>query len=149
MKPGMLTRRGLLKRIDAARIKEAIAAAERRTSAELRVSVSPFFWGNVEKTARRAFERLKMHQTAEHNGVLIFVVPSRRSFVVLGDSGIHERVGADFWQAVVREMEPHFRRGDFTGGLIAGITAAGAALATHYPYDRTSDRNELPDDVDI
>jgi uncharacterized membrane protein len=144
-----LTRRALLRRIDAARIKETIAAAERQTSAELRVSVSPFFWGNVEKTARRAFERLKMHETAERNGVLFFVVPSRRTFVVLGDDGIHERVGAEFWQSVVRDMEPHFRRGDFTAGLIAGITAAGAALATHYPYDESTDRNELPDDVDI
>jgi uncharacterized membrane protein len=145
----LLTRRALLRRIDAPRIQQAIAAAELQTSAELRVSVSPFFWGNVDKTARRAFERLKMHETAERNGVLFFVVPSRRTFVVLGDRGIHERVGDDFWQSVVREMEPHFRAGDFTAGLIAGVAAAGSALATHYPYAPTSDRNELPDDVDI
>jgi uncharacterized membrane protein len=145
----MLTRGGLLHRIDVARIREAIVAAERRTSAELRVSVAPFFWGNVEKTAWRAFERLAMHQTQNRNGVLFFVVPSRRSFVVLGDRGIHERVGQDFWHAVVREMEPHFRRGEFSDGLIAGIAAAGEALAAHYPYDSVSDRNELPDDVDI
>ena len=145
----LLTRRALLRRIDAPRIQQAIAAAELQTSAELRVSVSPFFWGNVDKTARRAFERLKMHETAERNGVLFFVVPSRRAFVVLGDRGIHERVGDDFWQSVVREIEPYFRAGDFTGGLIAGIATAGLALATHYPYEPTSDRNELPDDVDI
>jgi uncharacterized membrane protein len=144
-----LTRRALLRRIDAPRIQQAIAAAELQTSAELRVSVSPFFWGNVEKTARRAFERLKMHETAERNGVLFFVVPSRRAFVVLGDQGIHERVGDEFWQSVVSQMEPHFRRGDFSEGLIAGIAVAGLALATHYPYDPTSDRNELSDEVDI
>jgi uncharacterized membrane protein len=144
----MLTRRALLKRLDVARIERAIAAAERRTSAELRVSVAPFFWGNVEATARRAFERLKMHETQAHNGVLFFVVPSRKTFVVLGDAGIHERVGREFWQTVVRVMEPHFARRDFSEGLVAGITAAGEALAMHYPYDAT-DRNELPDDVDI
>jgi len=145
----LLTRRALLRRIDAPRIQQAIAAAELETSAELRVSVAPFFWGNVERTARRAFERLGMHETAQRNGVLFFVVPSRRTFVVVGDTGIHERVGDEFWQSVVHEMEPHFRRGDFSEGLITGIAVAGLALATHYPYDPTSDQNELSNDIDI
>jgi uncharacterized membrane protein len=134
--------------IDKDRIKQAIQKAETRTSGEIRVSVSPPFWGNVRKAAEKAFERLGMTATKERNGVLFFVVPARRKFVVLGDSGIHEKVGQEFWHDVVRTVSEKFQQGDFTGGLVAGIEAAGEDLAKHFPYRAGSDTNELPDDVD-
>jgi uncharacterized membrane protein len=145
----VMTRRKMLKVIDASRIKEAIVAAERVTSGEIAVSIAPLFWGNVEKAAQKAFVRLHVANTREHNGVLIFVVPSRRKFVVLGDSGIHEKVGQSFWDAVAAQLSHHFRRGDFTGGLIKGIEEVGAQLAAHFPYSAASDVDELPDDVDF
>ena len=91
-----LTRRSVRKLIDVDRIRQAIEAAEQKTSGEIRVSVAPWFWGNVERAADRAFSRLGMTQTRERNGVLLFVVPSRRSFVVRGDTGIHAKVGQAF-----------------------------------------------------
>ena len=134
--------------IDKERIKQAIQKAERRTSGEIRVSVSPLFWGDVRKAAEKAFERLGMTATKDRNGVLFFVVPARRKFVVLGDSGIDEKVGQEFWHHIVGTVSERFRRGDFTGGLVAGIEAVGEDLAKHFPYDAASDTNELPDDVD-
>ena len=145
----ILTRRGLLRHIDVERVERAIAEAELRTSGEIRVSVAPFFWGSVERTAERAFVRLGMQQTRARNGVLFFVVPARKSFVVLGDQGIHERVGQDFWQSVVAVVEPHFRRGHFTEGLLAGIATIGEKLGEHFPYDRKTDRDELPNRIDF
>ena len=134
--------------IDKDRIKEAIQRAERRTSGEIRVSVSPLFWGDVRKAAERAFERLGMTATRERNAVLFFIVPARHKFVVLGDRGIHERVGQEFWQNVVRALTEKFRQGDFTGGIIAGVEAVGEGLAQHFPYCPETDINELPDEVD-
>lgn len=134
--------------IDKERIRRAIEKAEKRTSGEIRVSVSQPFWGNVRKAAERAFERLGMTNTKDRNAVLFFVVPARRKFVVLGDSGIHEKVGQEFWQQIVGIVSERFRRGDFTGGLVAGIEVVGEGLAQHFPYDAANDTNELPDDVD-
>ena len=131
------------------RIKQAIQRAERRTSGEIRVSVSPLFWGDVRKAAEKAFERLGMSATKDRNAVLFFVVPTRRKFVVLGDSGIHEKVGEEFWHHLVRTVSEKFKEGDFTGGLVAGIEAVGEGLAKHFPYQAASDRNELEDDVDF
>jgi uncharacterized membrane protein len=145
----IFARRKLLKQIDSERVKQAIAEAERQTSGEIRVSVAPFFWGDVRKVAERAFDRLGMTRTAQRNAVLFFVVPSRRRFVVLGDQGIHARVGDDFWQAVAAAVSGEFRRGDFTAGLVKGIETVGRELAAHFPYDAATDRNELPDDVDL
>jgi uncharacterized membrane protein len=134
--------------IDKDRIKQAIQKAERRTSGEIRVSVSPLFWGDVRKAAGKAFERLGMTATKDRNAVLFFVVPARRKFVVLGDSGIHEKVGQEFWHHIVRTVSGKFKQGDFTGGLVAGIEAVGEDLAKHFPYHADSDINELPDEVD-
>jgi uncharacterized membrane protein len=81
--------------------------------------------------------------------VLFFVVPSRRKFVVLGDCGIHERVGQEFWNGIAAAVSEKFREGDFTGGLVQGIEKVAEQLAAHFPYDPATDNNELPDDVDF
>jgi uncharacterized membrane protein len=114
----VMTRRKLLRAIDAAKVQAAVEEAERRTSGEIVISVSTIFWGDVENGARRAFARLGVSNTRDRNGILIFVVPSRRRFMVLGDTAIHERVGEEFWTFVAGELSVHFRRGLFTEGLV-------------------------------
>jgi uncharacterized membrane protein len=143
------SRRKLMKTVDADRVKAAIAAAEKETCGEIKVSVSRFFWGNVRRVAERAFVRLGVARTENRNGVLFFIVPGRRKFVVLGDAGIHAKVGQEFWDCVAGKMSGHFKKGEFTEGLIAGIEEAGRELAAHFPYDPATDVNELPDDVDF
>lgn len=143
-----LSRRKLRGLIDEERIVQAIEEAENETSGEIRVSVAPFFWGSVEKAAWKAFHRLGMTNTAERNGVLIFLVPSRRRFVVLGDEGIHRKVGQEFWEAVAAAMSGKFRKGDFTAGLVQGIEEIGRRLKEHFPH-QPDDVDELPDEVDF
>jgi uncharacterized membrane protein len=145
----VMTHKKLLRVIDHEKIKDAIQRAEHRTSGQICVSVAPFFWGSVEKAADKAFARMGVDRTKDRNGVLFFVVPSRRKFVVLGDRGIHEHVGQEFWHQVVAVVSAKFREGDFTGGLVRGIEEVGERLAAHFPYDPTTTKNELPDDVDF
>lgn len=144
-----LTRRQLLRRIDMGRVLEALKAAERRTSGEIRVSIAPFFWGDVRVAAELAFRRLGMTRTALRNGVLIFVVPSRRKFVVLGDEGIHASVGQSFWERVAAVLSERFHAEDFTGGLVAGIAEISEQLALYFPHRGERDVNELPDAIDL
>ncbi len=143
------SRAKLLRTIDRDKVREAIGEAERRTSGEIRVSVSRFFWGSVRKVAERAFDRLGMTRTKERNGILFFIVPSRRRFAVLGDEGIHAKVGQEFWDTVAAHLGEHFRKGEFTQGLVDAIGEAGERLAAHFPYDAETDVNELPDDIDF
>lgn len=135
------------RRFDLPAITAAIEEAERKTSAEIRVSVSPFFWGEVQSVAAGAFHHLGMDQTAERNGVLIFVVPSRRQFVIFGDVGIHAKAGQELWDRSAALIGEKFRAKDFTGGLLAGIAEIGMALATHFPPKGEADKNELPNEV--
>jgi uncharacterized membrane protein len=138
--------RKFLSKLDSDRIVAAIADAEKRSSGEIRVHITRRKPDNLEERARRRFELLGMTKTAERNGVLFYVAPNLRRFQVLGDSGIHEKCGDEFWKETAAGMEEHFRRGEFTEGLIHGIAKAGALLAEHFP--RTdADTNELPDEV--
>jgi uncharacterized membrane protein len=143
-----LARARMLRSIDVERVRQAIADAEHQTSGHIRVSLAPFFWGSVEKAADRAFTRLGMG-TRQRNAVLLFVVPARRRFVVLGDEGIHAHVGPEFWQHVSAAIAERFQKRDFTGGLVHGVETVGSELAAHFPYDTAAAEHEPPDDVDI
>jgi len=143
------SRHKLMETVDIGRVKAAIASAERQASGEIRVSVSRFFWGSVRRAAEKAFVRLGMTATNDRNGVLFFIVPARKRFTVLGDSGIHAKVGQEFWESLAGLMSGHFRKGEFTQGLVEAIEEAGRQLAAHFPYDPAADVNELPDEVDF
>lgn len=145
----VMTRGRLLRLIDTVRIEDAIKQAELRTSGEICVSVSRLFWGDVRTSAETAFARLRISKTTDRTGVLFFIVPSRRKFVVLGDSGIHDKVGPQFWNEVVHGVAELFRNDDFTGGVVLGIEQVGAQLSLHFPIVSATDRNELPDKVDF
>lgn len=145
----IMYRRELLKRIDKEEIRKAIIDAEKRTSGEICVSLAHFFWGRIRPEAERAFRRLAMANTRERNGILFFVVPARKRFVVLGDEGIHAKVGQEFWDGIAAGMTGYFRKGEFQDGLLAGIRTAADGLAAHFPYEPVTDVNELPDDVDL
>jgi uncharacterized membrane protein len=56
-------------------------------------------------------------------------------------------VGQEFWDGISSELSEHFRRGDFTAGLLTGIAAAGERLERHFPR-LEADINELPDALD-
>lgn len=133
--------------IDHPRIIAAIGEAERRSSGEVRVLIARQKTADPLAAARAHFERLGMTQTRARNGVLILLAPASRNFAIVGDTAIHEKCGDPFWRLVAAAMELHFKRGEFTEGLLHGIERAGALLAEHFPPD-PNDRNELPDTVE-
>lgn len=132
--------------LDKTRILEAIAAAESRTSGEIRVVIYPHGVSDPVETARQEFARLAMARTRERNAVLILVAPQSHAFAIYGDRGVHEKCGDHFWQSVAAVMAERFRQGSFTEGLVAAIEETGTVLARHFPR-RPDDRNELPDDI--
>ncbi len=125
----------------------AIAAAEKKTSGEIRVFVSHKPVADPVAAAQAQFVRLGMDKTRERNGVLIFVAPLSQKFAVVGDTGVHARCGDPFWSALAAEMSGHFKEHQFDRGLLHAIKKAGDLLAEHFPH-RPVDQNELPDAVE-
>jgi uncharacterized membrane protein len=137
-----------LKSLDDERIAAAIREAEARSRGEIRVHVAEHEVGDPQAEAAFVFDKLGMADTAERNGVLLFVAPESQSIAVLGDRGLHERCGDAFWTGVVEAVRDEFRAGRFTEGIVAGVRALGDELARHFPpRPGDADRNELPDGV--
>jgi uncharacterized membrane protein len=129
-------------------ILEAIRQAEQQTSGEIRIYVESHcrFVDPLDRAAE-VFWGLKMDMTKDKNGVLIYVAMRDHQFAILADQGIHEKVGEVFWRNEVEMMKRHFKLQHPTEAIIAVIADVGAALKTHFPYDRQIDKNELPDDI--
>jgi uncharacterized membrane protein len=144
-----LSRKRFARGIDGDRVKRAIEEAERGTSGEIVVSVAPFFVGSVLRAAERAFDRLGVTRTRERNGVLLFVVPGRRQLAVVGDEGIHAKVGQEFWERVAAATARRLGQGDTTGALCDGVAELGRELARHFPLRPEGNPNELPDEPDV
>ena len=142
-------RRALLRTLDVSAIEEAIGQAERRTTAELRVSIAGYFRGDPRRLAERAFQRLGMDATRDRNAVLIFIAPARRQVVVLGDSGIHGHVGQAFWSDVAAQLGLAVRSGHATAGLLQAIRTIGDELARHFPAGAAGNPDELPNAIDL
>ena len=93
--------------------------------------------------ALEVFGLLRVWDTEENAGVLIYLLLADRDVEIIADRGIHARVG-EGWEAICREMEQRFRRGEFEAGVIAGVRAVGAHLQRHFGKTQGGP-NELPD----
>lgn len=125
---------------------EAIRAAEKNTSGEIRVHLESKCKGEILKAAGKTFRRLKMNKTKARNGVLIFIAPERKEFAIIGDQGINAIVPQNFWADVRDILQKHFREAAFTEGIKEAILLIGEKLKAHFPY-QSDDENELPDDI--
>lgn len=124
----------------------AIAAAEKRTSGEIKLHVEPFCKTDPMQRALQLFGDLGLHATEQRNGVLFYLAYTDHKFAILGDEGIHKIVGQDFWNHEKEIMQQHFKAGRFTEGLCEGIKLAGEKLVANFPW-KEGDRNELRDDI--
>lgn len=90
------------------------------------------------------FQLLELHRTEARTGVLVFVSLLERRVIVLGDAGIHAKVGEAQWQCVRDAVLAGVKRGSLAEGLVEGVRACGAVLAEHFPAT-DGGRNEVPD----
>ena len=129
-------------------ILEAIRNAEQQTSGEVRIYVESRcrFVDPLDRAAE-IFWGLKMDMTQDRNGVLVYVAMKDHQFAILADQGIHEKVGQAFWNQGVEVMKRHFKQANAAEAIVNVVKDIGNALHIHFPYDRQSDKNELPDDI--
>ncbi len=147
-----MPRRGLRRAFDEAAlasIEKAISATEKTHGGEIRValeaSLEPaelFSDLTPRERALQAFSQLGVWDTELNNGVLIYVLWADHDVEIVADRGFNGRVSAQQWSDVCHRMEQLFSQGAAAQAMVAGIQAAGALIARHFP---AADRNELPD----
>ncbi len=124
----------------------AIRRAEKSTSGEIRVHIEKHTDLDILDRTKEVFHWLKMDNTIQRNGVLIYVAVEDHKFAIYGDQGIHEVVSQNFWESTKNSILKQFKDGNFTQGLIDGVLLAGEQLQSYFPWDH-GDINELPDEI--
>lgn len=125
---------------------DAIAKAELHTSGEIRLHLENFCLGNEVKAAQKVFTRLKMLQTAERNGVLIYIATLSRKVAIIGDEGIHQKLGAIYWEKLVEKLIEQFKVNKKAEGLADCIVECGEQLGRFFPRNE-DDKNELSNSI--
>lgn len=138
--------RKFLKKTDGDQVIESIKSAEAQTSGEIRVHFHKKLKADLMDEAVRVFHKLKMDETDARNGVLLFIVPSKKQFCILGDEGINAIVPDNFWNEIKDSLQVHFKSGNMAEGICENILRIGEKLKTHFPI-QTDDKNELPDTI--
>ena len=135
-----------INQIDDARIMAAIAEAEKKSTGELRVYISHKERHDALAFAKKRFQQLGMTRTKQRNAVLLYIVPRTQQFAVLGDTGIHQKCGDEFWKDIIAGMAPLMKEGKFTEALIKAVGEIGAVLEKHFPATGEN-RNELSNEI--
>lgn len=134
------------------RIEQAIAASEAHHSGEIRFAVEATLpWSYLmrdapaRERAEMVFAKLRVWDTEQNNGVLIYVELADHRIEIVADRGISCHVPPATWQAICDTMRAEFRAGRFEAGTVAAIDAVGRLLARHFPLVEGEDNaDQLP-----
>lgn len=140
--------KGIFSQEENNRIVQAIRDAEQMTSGEVRVFVeSRCSYLDAIDRAAELFFSLEMDETKDRNAVLLYVAIKDRQLAIFADEGIHKKMKSDYWHVEVEKMIRNFNKEDYASGICEVISDIGEALKTHFPYQKETDKNELPDAI--
>jgi putative membrane protein len=100
----------------------------------------------VHDAAFMQFYSSGLYKTREANGVEIYLSLFERKVVVIGDQGIHDKMGNEHWDDVRNLIIQGIKNGKACEGICAAIDHCGKTLAEHFPH-HPGDVNELPDQI--
>ena len=132
-------------------VEAAVSSGEKTHRGQVRFVVeaelsTSQLWAGLTSRQRAidVFSMLRVWDTEENNGVLVYVMLADHKVEIIADRGIHRHVGDERWRAICREIEHHYRKRDFMGGSITAVQKISAELAFYFPSSGES-KNEQPD----
>ena len=132
---------------DQQRIVEAIGKAEWQTSGEIRVHIEPKCPHNDPmKRAAKVFDNLRMYETRQRNGVLVYIAYQSRMFAIIGDCGINDCVPDGFWNKEKDTLKAYLSQNRAADGICEVIAQIGQSLSEYFPW-ADDDVNEQSDDI--
>jgi uncharacterized membrane protein len=137
----------------AERLARRVAASEQRHTGEIRVYVEAglplsYVWRDATPRERAVaiFGKLRVWDTEQNNGVLIYLLLAEHAIEIVADRGLAAKVPPQEWQAIVARMGTAFREGRFEDGLTQALEEVSALLVEHFPAaPGAANPNELPD----
>jgi uncharacterized protein len=120
---------------------------ERATGNQVVVAVYPKMQSDssIDDYANTVFRAWKIGQKDKNNGVLLLVYTGdRKMFIEVGYGLEGALPDATCKQITEYEIKPHFKTGDYAGGLTAGVNAILAATQHEYKGNGTTVANPNP-----
>lgn len=105
----------------------------------------PLFKGqSARERAIDVFSQLRVWDTEDNSGLLIYLLLADRAVEIVADRGIDAKVGVQEWSKICQQMEACFRQSNCEGGVIECVQAVTWHLVQHFPANGHN-RNELSD----
>ncbi len=139
------------------RLMQRVKASEGRHSGEVRIVVesalpSSHLWrkASMSQLARQRaltlFGKLRVWDTEQNNGVLIYLLLAEKRVEIVADRGLNPHVPIHHWQGIIQQMRKAFQQGAYEDGLTQALEEVSAVLVRCYPLrEGEAHRNELPD----
>jgi uncharacterized membrane protein len=135
------------------RLTRRVAASEHRHTGQIRICIEAglpmsYLWRHAPARQRAItlFGKLRVWDTEQNNGVLIYLLLAEHAIEIVADRGIDAHVDAVEWAAMAQRMAAAFRAGRFEDGLTQALEEVSALLVEYFPSNaNTRSRNELPD----
>ncbi|MBM4176545.1 MAG: hypothetical protein FJ213_10300 [Ignavibacteria bacterium] len=143
----------ILSAVEMEKIAEEIKLQEEKTAGEIRVSIKQkrkMFEkkSSLRNLAIKEFFRMKINNTLDRSGILLFLILKDKQFYILPDEGITKVLDQNFWNELSNVTEKYFRNKNFFDGIIHVIRECGKVLSQHFPR-KPDDVNELDDRVEV
>jgi hypothetical protein len=134
------------------RLRDEIAEGERRHAGELCLAIEARYspWAvlsglEVRERARQVFSLLRVWDTRDNSGVLLYLQLAEHRVELVADRGIAERVDPALWQAICEDFAAGMRIGPPDAAVSRCLARINALLAEHFPAAHDNPR-ELPDE---
>lgn len=103
----------------------------------------------TRKRAENAFLEEEVFNTRQRTGIMIFISFFEHEVIVMADKGISKVVEQKEWDAIVRNIIDHVKKGKIIDGIEAAILRCGQILLEKEFLITPDDENELKDDLRI
>ena len=135
------------------RLTQRVAASEKRHTGELRICVEAglplsYLWrgATARERAVMLFGKMRVWDTANNNGVLIYLLLADRAIELVADRGLNQHVSTEEWRAIAQRLGAAIHEGRYEDGLTQAMQEVSALLVQHFPLvDGQPNPNELPD----
>lgn len=130
-------------------IVRAIALVESVTTGEIRVHISKhWIEKDPHRRARRLFHIFGMEKTTHRNAVLLYINLRRKKFAIVGDEGIHQKVGQKYWEELAQALAQDLRGTHSENAIALAVRTIGFTLQHYFPLAKGKPHpNELPNEV--
>lgn len=137
------------------KIEQAIRQSELKHSGEIRFAIESSLpmkalWRDesIDERALEVFSILRVWDTEDNNGALIYLSLADRKVAIIADRAINNLVANEQWQQICRRLEVELHAGHFGDGVATAIEEVGQLLETHFPR-KNNDKDELPNKTAI